>query len=98
MSFRRTVSGLSNQYLFFGVDAVVFVEGGRGFSKEEVNLGNFDTSSIDIKFWRGVFRYYYPNKKFQFRATGSKTTLRSIAMDIASGNLKNVYVAMDRDR
>lgn len=97
MIFRRTAAGLSNQYLFLGVDTVVFVEGGRSYSKEEVYLDHFNSSSIDIKFWQGIFKYYSTGKKYEFRAIGSKSTLLEIAKDISSGVVKNVFVAMDRD-
>lgn len=97
MNFRRTAIGLSNQHLFLGVDTVVFVEGGRSYSKEEAYSNEFNSSSIDIKFWQGIFNHYSTGKKYEFRAIGSKLTLLGIAKDISSGNIKNVFVAMDRD-
>lgn len=97
MSFKRTANGLSNQHLFFKVDAIVFVEGGRGFTKEEVMANYFDTYSIDIQYWRGVFSIFKNDVKVEFRAIGSKHTLKEIAQDISEGKVSNVYVAMDRD-
>jgi hypothetical protein len=98
MRFRRTPKGLSNQHLFYDVDAVVFVEGGtESYSKEEVYEGHFTSSAIDIQFWRGIFRSFFPMRTFQFKAIGSKVTLDSIAEDVVNGTVKNVFVAMDRD-
>lgn len=97
MTFRRTTSGLSNLHIFYDVDTIVFIEGGKGFSKEDIYEGNFSSYSIDIKFWAQMFAMYYPNTKFQFRAVGSKSVLSSIADDIELGIINNVYVAMDRD-
>ena len=84
MIFRRTSSGLSNQHLFLNVDTVVFVEGGKSYSKEEVYSGQFDTHSIDIQFWRGLFSIYRNSESLQFRAIGSKNTLKSIIQDVTN--------------
>lgn len=96
MNFRRTASGLSNMYLFLGVDAVIFVEGGESISKQDVLAGNGGIS-IDVLFWRKMFETFCSNKNLSFKAVGSKTTLLDIANDIQAGIAKNVCVAMDRD-
>jgi hypothetical protein len=97
MTFKRTSNGLSNQHLFYKVDAIVFVEGGKGFSINDVIEGTFDINSIDIQFWKRIFSVFHKNETLQFRAVGSKTTLKDIAEDINSGKITNAYVAMDRD-
>ena len=97
MSFRRTESGLSNLYLFFGVDAVVFVEGGISLNREDVDSGLFTRSSSDIRFWQTLFGIYRPERNYQFRSIGSKKTVKSIARNIEEGKITNVVVAMDRD-
>ncbi|MEW6235792.1 MAG: DUF4435 domain-containing protein [Candidatus Omnitrophota bacterium] len=97
MNFRRTSSGLSNQHLFLNVDTIVFVEGSTSYSKDDVYNGKFTTDSFDIKFWHELFSIFLKKKKVQFRAIGSKSTLKSIAEDIEKGEITNVYVAMDRD-
>jgi hypothetical protein len=98
MSFTRTPSGLSNQHLFVGVDAIVFVErGNRSFTYKEIESNNFTSESIDILFWQKIFEFFTPRVKYQFRAVGSKTTLTEIASNVISGKIKNVLVAMDRD-
>ena len=97
MNFRRTESGLSNQHLFYRVDAIVFVEGGKSYSKEEVVEGKFDSNTLDIQFWRRIFSIFHKKETLQFRAIGSKSTLKSIAADVATGKISRVYIAMDRD-
>ncbi len=97
MIFRRTRSGLSNFRLFVGSDAVVFLEGGVSFSREEIEKGFFASTSEDIRFWQSLFEIYLPNKNLQFRSIGSKETIKSIALDIETGDVTNVVVAMDRD-
>lgn len=97
MSFRRTESGLSNSYLFFGVDVVVYIEGGNSLRREEVDNGIYTASSSDIRFWQTLFEIYRPNKKCKFCSIGSKETVKSIAIDIMEKRVENVIVAMDRD-
>jgi len=48
--FKRTISGLSNQHLFFDVDLIVFVEGGRSFNKEEVYVNKYTEETEDVIF------------------------------------------------
>lgn len=97
MAFTRTPSGLSNQHRFYGVDAVVFLEGGKeSYTKQEVLAGQFKSNTLDIKFWQKLFGFYKPDKKYQFRSIGSKKTVNEIAELVVQG-VKNVYVAMDRD-
>ena len=98
MKFRSTSHGISNLHFFIGVDYVVFVEGGKGYTKEEICEGRYDTNALDIKFWKTLFEMYYPDTKFQFRAIGSKETLVSISQGIIQDKISNTYVAMDRDR
>jgi len=98
MTFTRTPAGLSNQYLFWRVDALVFVEGGQHtYSLSQVEAGSFGSQSIDILFWQSLFRCFLPNRKFQFRAVGSKATLTQIARYIESGTVSHVFAAMDRN-
>ena len=97
MSFRRTASGLSNLYLFFRVDAVVYLEGGRSLCRDDVDNGIYTDATHDIRFWQTVFGIYRPGKLFKFCSIGSKETVNSIAQDIVDGAIANVIVAMDRD-
>jgi hypothetical protein len=97
VTFIRSRSGLSNLHLFVGADAIVFLEGGRGYSLADVEAGKFDNYSPDIRFWRSIFNLYLPRKKYQFRSIGSKTTLLTIANAIKEKKIRNVIVAMDND-
>jgi len=97
MTFRRSTSGLSNLCLFYRVDAVVYLEGGNSFTREQVENGDFSGSSDDIRYWQALFGFYKPDKNFKFCSVGSKETTKSIAEDIVQGRVHNIVVAMDRD-
>ncbi len=97
MSFRRTVSGLTNSHLFFGVDAVVYLEGGSSLCREDVDQGSYTDSTADIRYWQTIFSVYRPDRSYKFRSIGSKETVKSIVSDIKNGSINNVIVAMDRD-
>lgn len=97
MSFRRTESGLSNSYLFFGVDAVVYLEGGNSLCRENVDQGLYADSTQDIRYWQILFGIYRPTKMYKFCSVGSKETVKSIAKDIMEGRVNNTIAAMDRD-
>ncbi len=98
MTFTRTTTGITNLHLFHGVDVVVFVEGGtEAFSYSDVCQGQSGSSSPDILYWRAVFQSMCPDKRVCFKPVGSKGTLERLAKDVASGQLTNVYVAMDQD-
>lgn len=97
MNFHRTASGLSNLYLFQGVEVVVFVEGGRTCTLAEVLQGTFTAGCSDVKFWHELFEYFRPGLKVHFRAVGSKSTLNSIATLVSTGTVHRVVVCMDRD-
>lgn len=98
MSFVRTSSGESNMHKFYGVDLIIYTEGGsKSFSIEEVDKGKHTCTSVDIKFWSGILKTYQVNKTFQLRAVGSKTASKIITQRINDGTVKNVAVAKDRD-
>ena len=98
MTFIRTPAGLSNQYLFYRVDAVVFVEGGEStYSFAQIMSGLSGSQSIDVLFWQRLFLLFLPTKKFRFKPVGSKTTIKIIAHHIKNRTISHVYAAMDRD-
>jgi hypothetical protein len=97
-SFKRTLSGLGNQHLFYNVDLVVFLEGGSvSYNKADVYAGNFTAETEDIIFWKNIFEKFSNNKKIKFKSIGSKKTIKEIAIDIVNGKLATVYVAMDNE-
>lgn len=97
MSFTRTASGLSNQYLFYSVDVIVYVEGGSSYNYNEVLAGAGDEQSEDVAFWQSIFSTFSSTKKYKFKSVGSKYTVNQIADDVIQNKVSNVYVAMDRD-
>ncbi|WP_421875980.1 DUF4435 domain-containing protein [Marinoscillum sp.] len=98
MSFLRTPSGLNNQHVFYNVDAVVYVEGGKtSWNKSDVYAGNHNDESIDIVYWRQIFEKFRNDLNLKFKAVGSKNTVSSIALDISQHNLSNVIAAMDSE-
>jgi len=97
-SFKRTLSGLKNQYLFYNVDLIVFLEGGKiSYNKEQVYLDKYTAETEDIIFWKNIFSKFQSNKKIKFKSVGSKTTIKEIAFDIINGNIKTIIVAMDNE-
>lgn len=97
-TFRRTLSGLSNQHLFYNVELVVYLEGGKtSYNKEQVYAENYSSETEDIIFWRNLFDRFQAGKKVKFKSVGSKSTIKEIAIDIISGNIQTVFVAMDNE-
>lgn len=97
MAFVRTSSGLKNQHLFHNVDYVVFVEGGKSFTKVEIDQGNYNPESVDTVFWNKILDRYKSESKFKFKAIGSKTAVLQVAKDIINNNLTTIYAAMDQE-
>jgi hypothetical protein len=98
MSFLRSPVGLSNLHLFLKVDSVVFVEGGEvSYSVEEVVSGQYGSEALDILFWQSVFSIFCTTLTVAIRCCGSKKTAKAIAAHVASGEITNVCVALDRD-
>lgn len=95
--FRRTMSGLSNQHLFFDVDLVVFTEGGESYNKEDVYANKYTEETEDVIFWKNIFKRFIEGKKIKFKSVGSKTTVKEIAIDIIDGQISTVMVAMDNE-
>jgi len=96
--FKRTNSGLNNQHLFYNVDFVVYLEGGKtSYTKTEVYSGKYHEETEDIIFWTKVFKKFNEGKKLKFKSIGSKTTIKDISLDIINGQLKTVIVAMDNE-
>lgn len=98
MAFTRTTSGLSNLALFHGVDLVVYTEGGScAYTFDEIMSGGGSKSSVDIKFWAGVFEKNDFDKKIEFKALGSKSSADKICRKIVGDGLSNVVVTRDSD-
>jgi hypothetical protein len=94
----RGVNGLANYALFYGVDAVVFLEGGAcSYALSDVCTGAGSSDSEDMRYWQVIFGRCLPGKSLRFRAVGAKSTL--LAMDdlLGTRQVPTVYLAMDRD-
>lgn len=98
MKFTRTNNGLSNSALFYSVDYVVYTEGGeKNFTAEQIEQGQYNQLSPDIKFWNMIFRKYNCVKKLKFKAVGSKSCLRHICEKVESKSVAQTIVALDSD-
>ena len=98
MTFRRTDVGISNLYLFHGVDMIVFVEGGlTSYTVMQLGEGYYNEQADDLKYWHIIFTTFAPNRKVHLRAAGSNVPLLELADLIATGKIKRTLVAMDRD-
>lgn len=99
MTFRRTNSGLSNHHLFYDVQIVMYVEGGRAsLSLQDLSEGaSGSDATLDAAFWKETLHAVGCSKRIKVISIGSKPTLLEIASGIADGSLRNVYVGIDRD-
>jgi len=98
MAFLRTDSGITNMRLFYEADFIMFTEGGAtSFSLPELIEGDCNATSIDVKFWDGIFKNYKLGKRIKFKPIGSKSTAREICEKIIGGEVQNVIVGLDRD-
>jgi hypothetical protein len=84
-------------HLFFKVDRIVYCEGGAQLSMAEVARGGGDNATLDVVFWQRVIAFYAAQKMYHCKSVGSKTTLRSIAQDVAQRGIETVIVCLDRD-
>jgi hypothetical protein len=96
MSFHRTDAGLSNNYLFWGVDQVVYVEGGQApWGKGRRFQPTYVT--LDASFWSAVLAADRPRRKYKVVSVGDKAKVLAYARKIAAGRIRNCIAAMDAD-
>lgn len=91
----KSKAALSNEHLLYGVNIVVYVEGGKD-SNQKDKIKKEYANSIDIHYWQSLFEVYKPKIKCHFKSNGSKKNIKEIAKQILKG-ATNVVVAMDRD-
>ncbi|MDT8922788.1 DUF4435 domain-containing protein [Pseudomonas taiwanensis] len=101
MTFVRTNSGLSNFHAFFGVEYIVYSEGGDP-KKSKKNEHSDDATidevwSIDSIFWRSVFSKFLPGTAIKIKSLGSKDFVRPYAEKIQTNSIKNSIAVFDRD-
>ena len=98
INFVRTNSGLSNQNKFYNSDYTAFTEGGRkSYTITQIESGEFNSTSIDIEFWRNTLLLHGCTKTIHFKAIGSKSSGEEITKRVISGNIKNTLIIKDRD-
>lgn len=84
--FARTDAGISSEYLFYGVDFVVYCEG-----LEQTGA----SASADELFWTTVLQAQ--GVKCKCKSMGSKSNVLPIAEKIRSESISKTIAAMDRD-
>lgn len=86
----RTDSGLANQHLFFGVDIVVYTEGGSEWSSLEEALRDGSDETADAAFWRTIFAVLRPGLSVHVKSVGSRTVAREIARRVDEAGVQSV--------
>jgi Protein of unknown function (DUF4435) len=96
--FLRTSSGISNQALFFGVDVVVYFEGGETqYTIPDLERDSAPSEDLDTMFWQTVFKTFRPRLRAHFKSIGSKQSVLQICQLILGGTITRVVAALDRD-
>jgi len=88
-AFDRSASGRRNRALFYDVDRVIYVEGGRD------DKGAME--SFDGLFWRRVLAVVRPELRLRILPRGGKDQLIALAESMDGSDEGKVMVAMDRD-
>jgi hypothetical protein len=97
MSLRRTMAGLASLHLFFRVDCIAFCEGGDSINEADVLAGLGDEGTLDVSFWKNIADLLNAKRSYHFKSVGSKSTLKSIAADVATLGINTIIVCLDRD-
>lgn len=75
-----------------------YVEGGKySLNVTEVLLGEFNDTSFDILFWKGLFQNYAPQYTVKFKAVGSKSTIIQIIDIIEKEKIPNTVFCIDSE-
>ena len=96
-SLVRSAYGLANQHLFYGVDLVVYCEGGKGHPSLDAAITGGSEETPDAAFWRTVFKAVHPDLRVYIKSVGSKQTALAIANKAAGGTVRTVAVCTDTD-
>ena len=97
MSFTRSSSALYGIHRFFGVDVVVYCEGGAPVTYQEAVSANRTDETLDTFYWSSLVATFESEKKFHFKSVGSKAIIHKIAKEINDLNLTNVSICRDSD-
>lgn len=85
----HTSTGFANLPILYGVDLLLYCEGGGA------NEG--ESPSYDEDFWARQFEAVSPQTKVRIEARGSKSSLQQIASALTAAEPSGVAVAWDRD-
>jgi hypothetical protein len=97
MIFRRSMSALHSLHIFFGVDVVVFCEGGPSLSHPEATMTTEGDGTLDTMYWSSLVDTYRLHKSFHFKSVGGKENVDAIARDIARLEIASITVCRDSD-
>jgi hypothetical protein len=97
MTFTRTPSSLFGIHRFFGVDVVVFCEGGQSISYAEAIRHATVRETHDTVYWRSVVSRLQIERSFHFKSVGCKSVIESIWADAVRLGLDNITVCRDSD-
>lgn len=93
----RSDGGLSNQHLFYGVDLIIYTEGGPPHTSinHAINQGCDETH--DSAFWGAIFRSLRPNLSIHVKSVGSKDIAKQISARVHEAQISNIVICVDRD-
>ncbi|BCM21646.1 hypothetical protein [Mesorhizobium sp. J8] len=97
MIFRRSVSALHSLHIFFGVDVVVFCEGGPSLAYREAVVAAGQDGTLDTMYWSSIVSTYGIDKRFHFKSIGGKENIDAISYDISVLNIDTITVCRDSD-
>ncbi|PTR07588.1 MULTISPECIES: hypothetical protein [unclassified Novosphingobium] len=97
MTFTRTASALYGIHRFFGVDLVVFCEGGASRSYSDAVKLEIGQSTLDTLYWSSLFGIINLDKSAHFKSIGSKSTINLICQDVERLGINTVTICRDSD-
>lgn len=96
-AFTRSSSALYSIHRFFGVDVVVYCEGGPSLSYNDAVKQEVACGTLDTLYWSSVVSSFSINKKFHFKSVGGKVTINAISEEVEKLSLGNITVCRDSD-
>lgn len=94
---QRSDGGLANQHLFYGVDVIVYTEGGSPHGSLAKAISDGCDETHDSAFWAAIFRTLRPNLTSHVKSVGSKDVAKQIAARVHEAKIPNVAICVDRD-
>lgn len=97
MTFTRTASALLSMHRFFGVDLVVFCEGGPSLGYSEALKLQLAGSTLDTLYWSAIFHFLNNGRSAHFKSVGGKETINKICDDVHRLGVNTISVCRDSD-